>query len=70
MDVLNLPKAELHLHIEGTFEPELIFVVGWGLSRLESRGGGPPDESAEPAGVGPAKEIDEGPKPGARPATV
>jgi hypothetical protein len=48
----------------------LIGVVGWGLSRLESRGGGPPDESAEPAGVGPAKEIDEGPKPGTRPATV
>ena len=48
----------------------LIIVVGWGLARLESRGGGPPDESAEPAGVGPAKEIDEGPKPGTRPATV
>jgi hypothetical protein len=48
----------------------LIFVVGWGLSRLESRGGGPPDELVEPAGVGPAKEIDEGPKPRTRPATV
>ena len=48
----------------------LIFVVGWGLVEARERGGGPPDESAEPAGVGPAKEIDEGPKPGARPATV
>jgi hypothetical protein len=48
----------------------LIGVVGWGLTRLERRGGGPPDESAEPAGVGPAKQTDEGPKPGTRPATV
>ena len=48
----------------------LILIVGWGLARLEKRGGGPPDESAEPAGVGPAKEIDEGPKPGSQPATA
>jgi hypothetical protein len=48
----------------------LIGVVGWGLTRLERRGGGPPDESAEPAGVGPAKQVDEGPKHGTRPATV
>jgi hypothetical protein len=54
----------------GMISLALIFVVGWGLSRLGSRGGGPPDESAERAGVGPAKEIDEGPKPGARPATA
>jgi hypothetical protein len=46
----------------------LIGVVGWGLARLESRGGGPPDESAEPAGIGPGKQIEEGPKPGAKPA--
>ncbi len=54
----------------GAISLALIFVVGWGLARLEKYGGGPPDESAEPAGVGPAKEIDEGPKPGTRPATA
>jgi hypothetical protein len=54
----------------GMISLALIFVVGWGLARLESRGGGPPDESAEPAGIGPAKQVDEGPKPGTRPATV
>jgi hypothetical protein len=37
----------------------LVVLVAWGLSRLERLGGGPPDSSAEPEGVGPAKEVDE-----------
>ena len=28
IDAMTLPKAELHIHIEGTFEPELIFEIG------------------------------------------
>ncbi|MGE5747125.1 MAG: hypothetical protein ACM33U_07690, partial [Solirubrobacterales bacterium] len=44
----------------------LIFAVGWGLARLERRGGGPP-RSAEPAGAAPPRK---GRRPGTRPATA
>ena len=43
----------------GALSLSLIALVAWGLARLERLGGGPPDESAEPEGVGPAKEVDE-----------
>jgi hypothetical protein len=54
----------------GAISFSLIFVVGFGLARLDSRGGGPHTPSAEPAGVGPGKKVDEGPKPRGRPATA
>jgi hypothetical protein len=41
----------------------LIGIVAWGLTRLERRGAGPPGNSAEPAGVDPAKEVEQGPGP-------
>ena len=54
----------------GVISLGLIFVVGWGLARLEQPRRRPAGRSAEPAGVGPAKQVDEGPKPGTRPATA
>ena len=39
----------------------LIALVAWGLRRLDDRPPGPSGPSAEPGGVGPAKDIPEGP---------
>jgi hypothetical protein len=47
----------------GAISLALIGIVAWGLTRLERHGAGPPGKSAEPAGVGPAKEVEEAPKP-------
>jgi hypothetical protein len=47
----------------GAISLALIGFVAWGLTRLERQAGWPPGESAEPAGVGPAKDVDEGPAP-------
>jgi uncharacterized membrane protein YeaQ/YmgE (transglycosylase-associated protein family) len=48
----------------------LIFVVGFGLARLERLGGGPPSESPERAGAGRAEKGEKRAKPGTRPATA
>ena len=32
--IAGLPKAELHLHIEGSLEPELMFALANGLSMM------------------------------------
>jgi adenosine deaminase len=29
----GLPKAELHLHVKGTLEPEMVFTCGYRRSR-------------------------------------
>ncbi|HEX3562334.1 MAG TPA: hypothetical protein VHU24_05800 [Solirubrobacterales bacterium] len=47
----------------------LIFVVGWGLARLDRFAGGPPGRSAERAGTGRAKRK-RSKEPGGRPATA
>ena len=39
----------------------LVAVIGWGLLRLERRGSGPGGSEPAPAGVGPGKDVDEGP---------
>jgi hypothetical protein len=52
----------------GLISFSLIFVVGWGLSRLSSHGSGPP---AAPEGApGTAGRGRKRRKPGTRPATV
>ncbi len=51
----------------GTLSLGLVALVGWGLHRLEAKGAGPRGPSAEPAGIGPAKEVDEGREGGAAP---
>jgi hypothetical protein len=43
----------------GVLSLGLIALVAWGLARLQRRSGGPPDAGAEPAGVGPGKEVSE-----------
>jgi hypothetical protein len=48
----------------------LIFVVGFGLARLERLGGGPPSESPERTGAGRAEKGEKRAKPGTRPATA
>jgi hypothetical protein len=48
----------------------LIFVVGFGLARLDRLGGGPPSESPERAGAGRAEKGENRAKPGTRPATA
>jgi hypothetical protein len=61
----------------GAISLGLVAMIGWGLLRLERRGSGPGGSEPAPAGVGPGKEVDEGPSevpagekkgPGAEPA--
>jgi hypothetical protein len=53
----------------GMISLALIFVVGWGLARLDARGGGPPP-APEAGATGAAGRGRRGRKPGTRPATV
>jgi hypothetical protein len=55
----------------------LVALISWGLTRLERKGSGPDGPEPAPAGVGPGKDVDEGPdevpagekkRPGPRPA--
>jgi hypothetical protein len=45
----------------GAISLGLIAVMGWGLLRLERRGSGPGGTEAAPAGIGPGRDVDEGP---------